>query len=217
MAVVAEPGFAKPGYEAAARAIVEKAAELGWPQVREIVLGSSAGEDSSLAAESDAAFLLASGAGQAAFLERAAARGRFPRVLIPGPLAGRGLFAAPAGFDGRIFAAFPTSPSNHDPRSVREYRELAERYDLPASHRTAQITTLASARVLVEGLRRAGREVSRARLIEVLESMVEFDTGLTPSVTYSPNRRVGVRGGYMQAVDLEDRALVPASGFVESR
>ena len=47
--------------------------------------------------------------------------------------------------------------------------------------------------------------------------MVEHDTGLVPPITYGPNRRVGVRGAYMVAVDLAGRTLVPASGFIRAR
>ena len=90
-------------------------------------------------------------------------------------------------------------------------------YALPKRHRTAQIAILASARVLVEGLKRAGRELSRDRLIEALEGFSEVETGLTPWVTYGPNRRVGIDGAYMIALDLDQGKMVPASGWVRAR
>jgi hypothetical protein len=40
--------------------------------------------------------------------------------------------------------------------------------------------------------------------------------GLVPPVTYGPNRRVGIRGAYGSAVDLERRTLLPASGWIDS-
>lgn len=205
---------AGPGLEGAGRAIAEKAAELGWPEVPAVEVDDL---EAVAAAAPDTVFLLASGGAQASFFHHAAELGWFPRVLLPGALLGRTVFTAPPGFAGRIFAAFPTLPSNQDPRAVDEYRRLAERYGLPEKHLTAQIATLASARVLVEGLKRAGRDLSRGRLIEVLEGLSSFDTGLTPPVTYSPNRRVGIRGAYMLGVDLEHQTLVLASGWIESR
>lgn len=203
---------ADPVLAAAGQAIADQAAELGWPEVRRIGAGAEAGE----LGEEDTVFLFAGGEDQAAFLRRAAESGRYPRVLLPGTLVGRGVFDAPAGFAGRIYAAYPMLPSNQDPRSLGEYQSLAERYGLPTRHVTTQIATLASARVLVEGLKQSGRELSRGRLVEVLEGLVELDTGLTPPVTYSPNRRVGLRGAYVLSVDLERRTLAMASGWIES-
>lgn len=203
-----------PGLEAAGRAITDKAAALGWPETRTVAV-NAAGLDLASLTTADTVFLLVSGEAQAAFFRHAADLGWYPRVLLPGALLERGVFAAPPGFAGHIFAAFPTLPSNQDPRVVVEYRRLAERYRLTEQHVTAQIAALAAARVLVEGLKRAGRELSRGHLIEVLEGLSEFDTGLTPPVTYGPNRRVGVRGAYVLAVDLEHRTLVRASGWIE--
>ena len=66
-------------------------------------------------------------------------------------------------------------------------------------------------------MKQAGRQLSRGRLIEVLEGLSEFDTGLTPPVSYSPNRRIGVRGAYVLAIDLEGGTMMPASGWIDSR
>jgi ABC-type branched-subunit amino acid transport system substrate-binding protein len=209
---------ADPILVAAADEVVRKAAELGWPEVRRVTAGPGELDVETLAQQAlDPVFLLVAGDGQTAFLKRAAELGWHPRVLVPGPLLEREIFAAPPGFADRIFAAFPTLPSNHDPRSVSEYRRLAEHYRLPAEHVAVQVTTLASARVLVEGLKQAGRQLSRGRLIEVLEGLSEFDTGLTPPVSYSPNRRIGVRGAYVLAIDLEGGKMTSASGWIDSR
>ncbi len=71
--------------------------------------------------------------------------------------------------------------------------------------------------VTVPGHALSCRGRARDRLIEVLEGFSEVDTGLTPVVTYGPNRRVGIEGAYMVAVDLERKTLVPRSGWIASR
>ena len=48
------------------------------------------------------------------------------------------------------------------------------------------------AKVLVEGLRRAGRDPTRAKVVAALESMGNFDLGGV-TVSYSPTNRVGAR------------------------
>ena len=51
---------------------------------------------------------------------------------------------------------------------------------------------LASLAVLVEALRRAGRDVSREKLIATLEGFYEVDLGLGFKVTFGPTRRVSL-------------------------
>ena len=46
--------------------------------------------------------------------------------------------------------------------------------------------------MLVEGLRRAGPNPTRARLVKALESMANFDLGGSV-VSYSPTNRIGSR------------------------
>ena len=86
---------------------------------------------------------------------------------------------------------------------ARQYRELAAKHELPVTYRPIQLATLGAARVLVEGLKRAGRDLSRDRLLEALEGLYEFETGLTPSVTYGPNRRLAVQGAHVMSADLQ--------------
>ena len=206
----------EPRLEGAAQAIAERAGELGWPEPA-VVRPEDLDVEALSKSATSRVFLLTAGDEQAAFFRQAAALEFYPRVYLPGSLLRRGIFDAPPGFAERIFLAFPTLPSNQTAASAEEYRDLAARHSLPERHLTAQIATLASAHVLGEALKRAGRELSRGRLIEVLEGFSEFDTGLTPHVTYGPNRRVGVGGAYMLAVDLEGKTLVPASGWIASR
>ncbi len=206
-------------FEPAAEAILDRLAELDRDaniQSNNLKLELNGLDPAHLGERPDHIFLLANGEQQTAFFQQAAAASWYPRVFLPGSLLGRETFDAPAGFDQRIHLAFPTLPGNQAAASTEAYRDLAVRYSLPTRHVTAQIATLASARVLVEGLKRSGRELSRRRLVEALEGLSEFDNGLTPLVSYGPNRRVGVNGTYMLALDLTRQRLMSASGWVES-
>ena len=73
----------------------------------------------------------------------------------------------------------------------------------------AQLAVLAAAKVLEEGLRRCGRDVSRARLVEELERLEEFATGYSRPLTFGPNRRIGSSGAYILAADLAAQRLRP--------
>ena len=139
----------------------------------------------------------------------------FPIIFLPGPGVGAGVFNAPAGFDGKVFISFPTSPADQTTEGVKEFRALAEKYRLSPKHVAAQVSAYASAKILVEALKRAGKEVSREKLIQVLEGFSGYSTGLTPAITYAPNRRIGAMGAYVVTVSLKEKQFLPASGWVE--
>ena len=42
-------------------------------------------------------------------------------------------------------------------------------------------------------------------------------TGLTPAITYGPNRRIGAMGAYVVTIDLKESEFVPAGGWISCR
>ena len=164
-------------------------------------------------AKADPVFFLGSGADARVFLQAADRLGWRPRVLVTATAADAPLFEAPAGFEGRLFAALPTAPSPSG-KGAAAYQELDAAAKLPDEHLSAQLSALASADVLIEALRRAGRDVSRDRLITQLEALRQWDTGFAPPVTYGPNRRLGARGAYVVKLDLAKKTFEPAGGWV---
>ncbi len=136
-----------------------------------------------------------------------------PAVYLTGA-GGSGIMEAPLSFSRKIYLAFPTAPADQTADGVREFRALAAKYGLPRTHLATQLSAQGAAKILVEGLKRAGRDVSREKLIETLEGLDQFVTGLTPAVTYGPNRRIGAMGAYVVTVDLEKKEFVPASDWV---
>jgi ABC-type branched-subunit amino acid transport system substrate-binding protein len=138
----------------------------------------------------------------------------FPSIYGPAAAAGSGMFEAPAGFDRKLFFSFPTSPVDQSAAGTQEFRALAEKYKLPTQNPAAQISTLSAAKVLVEGLRRAGKDLSREQLIKALEGLSEYQTGLAPAITYGPNRRIGALGAYVVTIDLKEKKFVPVGGWL---
>jgi hypothetical protein len=80
-----------------------------------------------------------------------------------------------------------------------------------AESRTA---ILDKGKVLVEGLKRAGQQLSRDKLIATLEHMYEYETGLTPRLTYGPNRHIGALGAHIVALDLATQQFVAGSAWI---
>jgi hypothetical protein len=76
------------------------------------------------------------------------------------------------------------------------------------------VSAHASLLVLEEALKRAGRDLSRAKLIGALENLFSFETTVTPAVSYGPSRRIGAMGGYVVAVDQATHTFKPASAYI---
>jgi ABC-type branched-subunit amino acid transport system substrate-binding protein len=162
----------------------------------------------------DAVFFLGNTGEVLSFMREADKLGWFPSIFLPGPGAGQEIFSAPADFNGKVFLSFPTSPADQTAEGIGEFRALAEKYKLPTKHVAVQLSTYSAAKIFVEALKRAGRDLSREKLIQALEGFYEYPTGLTPAITYGPNRRIGAMGAYVITIDLKKQQFVPASGWI---
>jgi ABC-type branched-subunit amino acid transport system substrate-binding protein len=122
-------------------------------------------------------------------------------LFMPGVLAGKSIYKIPASCKGRVWLSFPSLPADRKEWGVKEFQAMAARQHLVVTSPTVQLAAYTSVKILVEGLRRAGRTLSRERLLEALESLFEYDTGLSPLITYNKNRRIGALGAYIIEVD----------------
>ncbi len=157
-------------------------------------------------------FFMGTSAQALALLKEADNSGWHPLVLVPGGL-GNELFDAPLSFKEKLFFSLPMSPSDQTASGLSEYGRIAGRHKLPQSHLTTQLVVLSGGKVLVEGLKRSGKDLTVGSLIESLQTLTDFSTGLTPPVTYGPNRRIGAIGGYVVGVDLEKRKFVAVGNW----
>lgn len=150
----------------------------------------------------------------AALLRSADTLGWRPAVYAPGSSAARAMYAAPASFEGRLFVALPTRGDlqSATPAALAFERLRASR-GLGSAHAAAQGFAYAAMAIVVEGLRQAGRDLSRERFARALEALHRFDAGPTPPVSYGPGRRVGAFGGYVVAVE-PGQGFRPVSGWI---
>ena len=168
--------------------------------------------------QSAAEIVLFAGSGDDAlsFMREAEKLNWFPVLLVPGGGIGAAVFGAPPGFDRRVFFSFATAPADHSQEGLQEFHALATKYKLPSTHVAAQVSAYAAAKILVEALKQVGKDLTREKLIQALEGFHDYATGLTPPITYGPNRRIGARGAYIVAIDLKEKTFVPVSGWVDS-
>jgi len=162
--------------------------------------------------------LLGGGAEAAALAAAAAATGWVGTLHAPGPLAGAALLDGGAGSASRVVLAFPTLPRDRQPAALAHLRDAVGagsgdggRDEAAGATEVAAWTAL---ELLVEGLERVGRDASREGLIEALEGLRDFPTGLTPPISYGPNRRVGSRGSWVVETAPGGTGAAPRAAWV---
>ena len=139
----------------------------------------------------------------------------YPTLLAPGGTIASGVFEAPKGFDRKVFFSVPSSPEHQTIEGWKEYQALVAKYKLPPYLRVSQAHAIVAAKILIEGLKRVGKDLTRERLIQEIEKLHEFPTGLMPAVTYGPNRRRGATGSHIVTADLKEKRLVPVHTWID--
>lgn len=166
------------------------------------------------ASNASAVFFVGSSQEALSFMKEAEKLTWFPDIYITAAAGAADALQAPAGFDRKVFISFPTSPADQTQEGMKEFTALQDKYKLGRQHVPAQISTYAAAKILIAGLKAAGKDLNRAQLIRSLEELNRFDTGLTPPITYGSDRRSGALGAYVITVDLKTKQFVPLSGWL---
>ena len=202
---------------AAATAVDNEAHKLGWTAVTKKSFSNksfdAAATVTALKAEgAEAVFFLAGGGSEAEFISAAVAAHWTPHIFLLGALTSKDLVSSvPSSLKDRVFLSFPTVPTDVGPAGLAELRALEEKYKLPPGHTASKLNAFAAAKIFTEALKRAGRDLSREKLVTALEGLYEYETGVTPSITFGPNRRIGSLGSYVVSVDLSKREFVLVS------
>ena len=169
------------------------------------------------AASAGAVLFFGPGADAVALLEEAARQRWRPVFLAPAPMVGASLFAASPAPANAVYLASPVATPDPASPGMAEFSRLVRASNVPGEHRSFQLMAYAGVKLLEEGLRRAGRDVTRARLMDTLGTLREFPTGVTPPLTYNENRRVGALGAAIFKLDGESKRLAPAAPWREPK
>ncbi|HET8734810.1 MAG TPA: ABC transporter substrate-binding protein, partial [Anaeromyxobacteraceae bacterium] len=161
----------------------------------------------------EAVLFLGSDAALDAFLRDAEGARFAPWVLASGTLASRAASRAPASLRSRLRLAHPSAPADETPEAAAELARLRAKAGVADRNRASQASASVAFDVLVEGLRRTGRQLSRERLVASLEGLYDFPSGLLHPVTYGPARRIGALGGWIVAVDPATGSLSAVGGW----
>lgn len=159
-----------------------------------------------------------------------------PYLLALGPRVGQSAIRLPTTFGNRVFLAYPTLQADITAKGVQELAALVPKAPAVSSgaagaehamhgmqpvaqparqrHQPARVAAYGAMLVLEEGLKRAGRDLSRVKLTAALEKLVSFETGVMPTITFGPNRRIGALGAHIVAVDLAGHRFRPTGRYM---
>jgi ABC-type branched-subunit amino acid transport system substrate-binding protein len=122
---------------------------------------------------------------------------------------GRGAFALSSAMAKKTFLAYPASLPNAS--DFKEFITVMQKAGAEIRSPAFQSVAFAAAKVFVEATKASSRNLSRAGLVNSLEQLRNFNTGVLPPITFGPNRRVGAAGSYIVGIDIDNKQYAPLS------
>ena len=105
-------------------------------------------------------------------------------------------------------------PVTSDTPAVKEYRDALAKYFPNEKPDYFSMISFALTKITVEAIRRIDGPVNRQTLVSALHSMRNYDTGIIPPVSYSPERHLGATT--LQRVVVQGGQWVAVGGPIES-
>jgi branched-chain amino acid transport system substrate-binding protein len=162
-------------------------------------LDVDSGIDLVRAANPEAVVMVGPYAPIAEIVKRGRAAGWNPLYLTVS-FVGTEAFIKAAGKDGEgvVITQVVPPPDRTDLPAVALYHEALKQYFPEAEPNFVSLEGFVDAMVLVEGLKRAGRDLTREKLIDAIESIKDLDIGLGPQLklTYGPQDHKGFETVY---------------------
>ncbi len=127
-------------------------------------------------------------------------------------MVGRGAFALPPNVAAKTFLTYPAAlPTQED---FAEFLGLTRKAGISLRSPAFQSLAYASTKVFFEAAKLSGKPLDRAALINSLEQLQNFKTGVVPPLTFGKNRRVGSISSYVVGVDLVKQQFIPLTNQI---
>ncbi|MBV7481231.1 ABC transporter substrate-binding protein [Pseudomonas sp. PDM31] len=192
----------EPGQRLAAQELSQYLQDHAWKDVRLLAYDPTRDE---LPLGSRSVFYLGSGSGFSSLADRLRTAGQVPYLFAASNQVAGNLLQVPNDFSRRVFLAYPFVPSDWTHAGRLALTQLREHQGLGGQYGVLQVGAFSSMMLLSEGMKQAGRDASREKLVNALEGLHDFDTGLTPLISFGPGRRLGLSGAHIVTVDLPDQ------------
>jgi len=116
-----------------------------------------------------------------------------------------------------LYSARINAEGYEDEPGVAKVRELTKKYNPKARVESLYIWGWTNNIVLVEGLKRAGRDLTREGLVDAIETIDNLNTkGLIGPITYGPNDRKGTSSCRMSKANIEKKRFDHLTGWMKA-
>lgn len=148
------------------------------------------------------------GAEQFTTLARAvdAAKLRAP-LLSSVVMVGRAAFDVPPAVAAQTYLAYPAALPNQT--DFADFIAVMQSKGVKLRSPAFQTVAFGAAKTFVEAAKLSGREISRPQLLNALERLRDYKTGVVPPLTFGPNRRVGADSCSVVRLDMSSKQYVP--------
>lgn len=167
-------------------------------------------------ADLDACLLVATPPPGAAFIKEAHKQGwKDTRIVSSGPLTDEKYINLSGGVGEGVWglSLWPDPVHSNDP-AVVEYREIMEKYgkDRDKTPNRYSLYGYFYAKLFTEGLKKAGKNLTRESYIAALEGIKDWENGIIPAVSFSATDHLAQNSGFM--VEVQKGVFRPISGWL---
>jgi branched-chain amino acid transport system substrate-binding protein len=164
----------------------------------------------------DGCLLVATPPPGAAFLKEAHKQGwKNTKIISSGPLTDEKYINLSGGVGEGVWglSLWPDPVHSEDPAIV-EYREIMKKYgkDRDKTPNRYSLFGYFYAKLFVEGLKKAGKDLTRESYIAALERMKNWESGIIPAVSFSGTDHLAQNSGFM--VEVQQSVFRPISGWL---
>lgn len=132
-------------------------------------------------------------------------------IYMPGMFVSSEILQLPSDIAEKLELAYHSIP---DSGELNDFYRFMREHKFGVSGMSVRLFAYSAARIMVEGLNRAGKRVSREKTIAALESLYDFDAGLNRPVRFGGSRRVSVLGAYIVKMDKVNKSLKATGNWV---
>ena len=113
-----------------------------------------------------------------------------------------------------FYAVHPCSSWSEDNPGMAKLREVSLKYQPEKKFRSRIYASgWIAALIFAEGMKRAGKNLTNETLVDALEAIKDFETGVSGPITFGPNKHKSTDYCKLFKADLKKKLLVPIGGW----
>jgi len=208
------------GYDGLAENVAAQLQQLGHGSVRvQAYAADGSGRLAELvdaAANPEAAVVFVGHAAELlALLSDATQQPPVVHLYLPGYFVSGKILELPRDYAERLEMTYATVLDASEAGPLREFWLFMHRNKLEYDFLNPRLWAYSASEILLEGIKRAGKRLTRKKLVTEIEGLYSFDAGLNRPLSFTTQRRVGLSGAYIVRLDYENRKLMPTDTWVE--